>query len=246
MGWGSDTMDHSANRCRRESRFAIGRANGDLPSGDCARVFLRREGGALCFLGDVSGHDASAARLARELEARVSAIADWMAPGALLSRVNAELEAVWPPDLFVSAVCFSFHSRTGRGTIALAGQLPPVVKSRWSASVLDVTAGPPLGVLAGERYPENEFGLGLGELLVAVTDGIADPLASDVDLLGMMALARLIERTPADPDEVCASLLRAAGRSGLRDDATVLAIAPVQRQIAASRFMRPALQHLAV
>ena len=174
------------------------------------------------------------------------AIADWMTPGALLSQLNSELEAVWPSDLFVSAVCLSFDSRTGRGTIALAGQLPPVVKSRWTTSALDVTAGPPLGVLAGERYPEGEFGLGFGELLVAVTDGITDPLANDVDLLGMTALARLVERAPADPDDVCASLLQAAGRSGMRDDATVLAIAPARHQVAASRLVRPGPERLAI
>lgn len=235
----------SANRPGR-SRFAIGRANAGEPSGDCARVFFRRDDAALCFLGDVTGHDARATGLARELEGQVSAMADWMTPGALLSRLNSELEAAWPSDLFVSAVCLSFDSRTGRGTIALAGQLPPVVKSRWTTSALDVTAGPPLGVLAGECYPEEQFGLGLGELLVAVTDGITDPLASDGDLLGVTALARLVERAPADPDEVCASLLRAAERSGVRDDATVLAIAPARRQVTASSFVTHGQERLAV
>jgi serine phosphatase RsbU (regulator of sigma subunit) len=172
-------------------------------------------------------------------------MADRMPPGALLSQLNAELEAAWPSDVFVSAVCFSFDSCTGRGTVALAGQLPPVVKSRWTASALDVTPGPPLGLVADERYPERKFGLDVGELLVTATDGITDSLASDVDLLGMTALARLVERAPADPHEVCASLLQAVGRSGLRDDATVLAIASTRQRSAASRLMRPALERLA-
>jgi serine phosphatase RsbU (regulator of sigma subunit) len=229
-------MSRSANRRASQPRIAIGRANDGGPSGDCARVFFRRHGMALCFLGDVAGHDAEAARLARELEALVSAAADWMAPGALLSWLNAELEATWPPDLFVSAICLSFDAETGRGTAALAGQLPPIVRGPWMTSTLDVTPGPPLGILADERYPEGEFGLRPGELLVAVTDGITDPLASDADLLGMTALAQLVERAPADPHEVCASLLRAAGRAGVRDDATVLAMAPAVRRASASSF----------
>ena len=134
--------------------------------------FFGRDGGALCFLGDVTGHDAKAAALARELEALVTEMAPRMAPGALLSWLNAELEAAWPPDLFVSAVCFSFDADTQRGAIALAGQMPPVIRSPWTAAALDVTAGPPLGILAGERYRERRFGLSTGELLVAVTDGI--------------------------------------------------------------------------
>jgi serine phosphatase RsbU (regulator of sigma subunit) len=239
-------MSRFGNSRAGQPRIAIGRANDDERSGDCVRVFFRRQGAALCFLADVAGHDAKAARLARELEALVAATADWMAPGALLSWLNSELEAAWPADLFVSAVCLSFDPQTGRGTAALAGQLPPVVRSPWTTSALDVTAGPPLGVLADERYTEREFGLCPGELLVAVTDGITDPLASDVDLLGMTALARLVERAPGDPNEVCASLLRAAGRSGLQDDATVLAVAPAPRPVPRSAFVTAWPQRLAV
>jgi serine phosphatase RsbU (regulator of sigma subunit) len=230
-------MKRSEDRRACAPRIAIGRASCGEPSGDCARVFFRREGAALCFLGDVTGHDAKAAMRARELEALVSEMGAWMAPGPLLSRLNSELEAAWPSELFVSAVCFSFDAQTGRGTIALAGQLPPVVRSPWTTSALDVTAGPPLGVLADERYPECEFGLSPGDLLVAVTDGITDPLASDADLLGMTALARLVERAPAEPNDICASLLRAAGPSGVRDDATVLAVAPALRRVSASSFL---------
>jgi serine phosphatase RsbU (regulator of sigma subunit) len=231
---------------RARPRIAIGRGNDDEPSGDCARVFFRRQGAVLCFLGDVAGHDPRAARLARELETLVSATAGWMEPGALLSWLNWELETAWPADLFVCAVCLSFDPQTGRGSAALAGQLPPVVRGSWTTSALDVTAGPPLGVLAGEHYPETEFGLRPGELLVAVTDGITDPLASDADLLGTAALARLVERAPADPNAVCSSLLRAAGRSGLRDNATVLAVAPALPPLSPRSFPAAWPERLAV
>ncbi len=238
-------MNPTANRRAHDSRIAIGRGNGDQASGDCARVFFGRDGGALCFLGDVTGHDAKAAALARELEALVTEMAPRMAPGALLSWLNTELEAAWPPDLFVSAVCFSFDADTQRGAIALAGQMPPVIRSPGTTAALDVTAGPPLGIFAGERYRERLFGLSAGELLVAVTDGITDPLANDADPLGTAALARLVGHAAPDPNAICASLLRAAGRSGLRDDATVLAIAPPLRGVGASSFISPRLARLA-
>jgi hypothetical protein len=48
-----------------------------------------------------------------------------------------------------------------------------------------------------------------------------------------------------DPNAICASLLRAAGRSGLRDDATVLAIAPPLRGAGASWFISPGHARLA-
>ena len=199
----------------------------------------------MCFLGDVAGHDERAASLAQELETLVSSRADWMTPGFLLSRLNSDLEAVWPSDVFVSAVCFSFDSRTGRGSIALAGQLPPLVRTARTTCAIDVVAGAPLGVLADERYHEREFGLRGGDLLVAVTDGITDPLASRMDHLGMAALAQLVERTPPEPEEICASLLEEAGRSGLHDDATVLAFAPALHGVAASSFVAAPRERLA-
>ena len=216
-------MNHFLSRHAGRPRIAVGHANQDQPGGDCARVFRRPNGEVLCFLGDVSGHDEQATRLAWQLGSFVSARAA-MTPGPMLSLLNAELHATWSDHLFVSAICLSFDARTGRGRMAVAGQLPPIIKTPWDASVLDVTAGPPLGVLTHERYREWDFGLSAGELLVAVTDGVTDPLASHRDLLGMAALARLVSHAPADPHEVCASLLRAVEPLARRDDATVLAI----------------------
>ena len=65
-------MNRTANRRAHDSRIAIGRGNGDKASGDCAHVLFDRDGGARCFLGDVTGHDAKGAVLARELEALAS------------------------------------------------------------------------------------------------------------------------------------------------------------------------------
>jgi len=61
---------------------------------------------------------------------------------------------------------------------------------------------------------------------VAVTDGITDPFATESDLLGLAAPARRLDRAPAAVADVCASLLSATRQIGLRDDATVLAVAP--------------------
>jgi serine phosphatase RsbU (regulator of sigma subunit) len=237
-------MNRTTNRRAHGSPIVIRRGNDRKASGDCARAFVGRDGGALCFLGDVTGHDAKAAMLARELGTLVCEMAPWMAPGPLLCQLNSELAATWPPDLFVSAVCLWFDPDTQRGTIAVAGQMPPVIRSRGTTTVLDVTAGLPLGILAGERYREREFGLAAGELLVAVTDGITDPLASDGDPLGTAALARLIGRALPDANSICASLLGAAERSGLCDDATVLAVAPPLRG-GASTFAPRRLDRLA-
>jgi serine phosphatase RsbU (regulator of sigma subunit) len=209
-----------------ERWMAIAQVGVTTGSGDCIHVVAQADRKALFFLADVAGHDARAARFARDLDVMVSRVAGSMDPGALLTTLNAAIEPNWPPDLFVSAVCFSLDQRTGRGSIAVAGQLPPIVKGPSSTSIVAVQSGPPLGVVAGQTYEERPLELAAGEVLVATTDGVTDRLAAEDDLLGLSRLSRIVDDGPAAPRETCAALLQAARRVGLMDDATILAVAP--------------------
>ena len=195
-------------------------------SGDCVRIVSLRDGRALFFVGDVAGHDARAAGLALELDGLVSHLAPWASPGALLGELNAVVEASWPSDVFVSAICFLLDPATGRGTIAAAGQVPPVVRRASGCREVEMRTGPALGLVGDQRYLESAFILEAGDVLVAVTDGITDPFATCSDLLGLDALARLLDASPATPTAVCASVLSNSRSIGLEDDATVLVVAP--------------------
>jgi serine phosphatase RsbU (regulator of sigma subunit) len=210
-----------------EGWIAIEQAEVAPGSGDCVHVVTRVDGSVVFFLADVAGHDARAAQFARALDALVSELAATVDPGALLGALNENIR-YWPPDLFVSAVCFSLDPATGNGSIAVAGQLPPVVKGFASTRTVGVQGGPPLGVFGGQVYVEQQFEVAAGELLVATTDGVTDPLAACTDLLGVASLSRILEEGPAEPADACATLLSAARRAGLWDDATVLAVAPAR------------------
>jgi serine phosphatase RsbU (regulator of sigma subunit) len=192
-------MDETTHMCACERQIAIGRTNGGAPTGDCARVVSRKHGETLCFLGDVTGQDSRAADYAREVEVRVGELAGHMSPGALLTSLNSALEAAWPSDMFVSAVCLDLNLETGRGTIALAGQMRLLVRSPTSTFWLDVKAGPALGVLAEQRYPERTFVLGIDDLLVMVTDGITDPLTTDLGSAGSCGPRAHRQRRTARP-----------------------------------------------
>jgi hypothetical protein len=63
-------------------------------------------------------------------------------------------------------------------------------------------------------------------MLVAATDGVADPLAESSDWLGIAGLSRVLDASTPEPVLACAALMGASRRAGVRDDATVLAIAP--------------------
>jgi sigma-B regulation protein RsbU (phosphoserine phosphatase) len=208
----------------KHGRVAIGRRYNDEPGGDFAIVAPTRDGQVFCFLGDVSGHGRSASRLARELEELVREWADRLPPGALLEEVNARAEAAWAPNVFASAVCLSLDAERGCGAVAVAGQLPPIVRAATTRP-LAITPGVPLGVVSRQAYAETPFELADGDVLVLVTDGVTDPLATDGDALGLGALLELIAGAPTDLAEICAGILRATEARASPDDATVVAVA---------------------
>jgi len=208
----------------QHGRVAIARRHADEPGGDFAIVTPSWDGNVLCALGDVAGHGRRAARLARELEELVHELARWLPPGALLGEINARMEAAWAPNIFASAVCLTLDAGRGCGAVAVAGQLPPIVRTS-TTSPLSVASGPPLGLMRGQAYADTLFELADGDLMVLVTDGITDPLATDADALGLDALIQLVDGAPRDLTEACSGILKEAEARGSHDDATVIAIA---------------------
>jgi serine phosphatase RsbU (regulator of sigma subunit) len=206
-------------------RVSIGRRHVDEPGGDFAIVLPAYEGRVFCFLGDVTGNGRRASRLARELEELVRELAPGLSPGALIGEINSRIEATWAPNTFVSAVCLSLDTAQGCGVVAVAGQLPPVVRSATKTCALSVSTGPPLGVISGHAYSDTPFELADGDVMVLVTDGITDPLATDVDTLGLAALLEVVHEGPPDLAELCTLLLRTTEARGSHDDATVIALA---------------------
>jgi sigma-B regulation protein RsbU (phosphoserine phosphatase) len=206
-------------------RVSIGRRHADEPGGDFAIVLPSSNGQLFCFLGDVTGHGRRAARLAREMEGLVRDLAPRLAPGALIGEINSRIEATWAPNIFASAVCLSLDPAHGCGVVAVAGQLPPVLRSGTTTRALPVSSGPPVGVISGHAYADTPFELADGDAMVLVTDGVTDPLATDLDALGLGALLEVVNDGPRDLAELCTGLLRATEAHGSHDDATVIALA---------------------
>jgi sigma-B regulation protein RsbU (phosphoserine phosphatase) len=205
------------------ARIAISRRHAEEPGGDFTIVALGGDGRVFCCLGDVAGHGARTSRYARELEELIRGLAAWLSPGALLAEANAHVEAGWPPNVFASAVCLSLDAERGWGSVAVAGVLPPLVR-RTTTRALSTKSGSPLGVFSDQVYDETPFELADGDAMVLVTDGITDPLATDVDALGLDALIGLIDLAPTDLVGLSAGIHRAAEARGSSDDATVIAI----------------------
>jgi serine phosphatase RsbU (regulator of sigma subunit) len=200
---------------KQSARFGAG--------GDFFEVFEHSSGRVSTVVADVCGNGAPAAQVAARVRPFLHhSLAQGESPGVVLAALNEALVHEQLFDRFVTAVAVRVDVRTGAAEIACAGHLGPFVRrASGRVQLVDRATGVPLGLVAGERYDEIGLRLGPEDALVLVTDGVTDPLATDGDLLGEAALARLLESAPRLTIGMCEALLI---DGATRDDATVLVL----------------------
>jgi serine phosphatase RsbU (regulator of sigma subunit) len=198
---------------KQSARFGAG--------GDLIAIVEHASGRVSTVVADVCGNGVEAARVAARVRPFLHAsLARGESPGRVLAALNDGLLCEAFIGRFVTAVAVRVEVATGVVEIACAGQLGPFVR-RASGRVqsIDRASGVPLGLVLGERYDEFALRLDPEDAIVLVTDGVTDPLATDGDPLGEVALARRLERAPHLGGAICEALL---GDAPARDDATVL------------------------
>jgi phosphoserine phosphatase RsbU/P len=126
------------------------------------------------FLGDVSGKGIAASlfmvravSLARLLAQEITE------PECILARLNDELAADNPSGMFVTFVCAVFTPRSGKLSLANAGQCRPLLlratePPRWTIDKL----GTALGFERGLKFERTDIILHDGDALVFYSDGV--------------------------------------------------------------------------
>ena len=183
------------------------------------------------IIGDVSGKGVPAALLMAKLISEFRAAATRAAsPTTILEDLNAGLAAQPLRGMFVTAACLVLDAENGRVAYADAGHLPPLWHRRrdGEVEVREGEGGPPLGIVLGSRYPEQELFLGPGDTLLLYTDGVMearDPAGAPFGLERMAQVMRA--RLPATGD-LLGDLLGAVGAHAagapLHDDLTMVAV----------------------
>jgi serine phosphatase RsbU (regulator of sigma subunit) len=201
---------------KQSARFGSG--------GDFFEVFEHASGRVSTVVADVCGNGPGAAQIAARVRPFLHhSLALGESPGRVLAALNEGLVGEGLVDRFVTAVAVRVDVLSGHAEIACAGHLGPFVRRASGAvQLVDRATGVPLGLVAGERYDETTLRLAAEDSLVLVTDGITDPLSTDGDPLGELALARLLERAPRLTIGMCEALLMDGVPA--RDDATVLVL----------------------
>ncbi|WP_406339428.1 SpoIIE family protein phosphatase [Streptomyces sp. NBC_00649] len=175
-------------------------------------------------VGDVVGHGIHAAATMGRLRTAVRTLADIdLPPDELLThlddvviRLTAEIscevsaQAVIESAGDIGATCLYavYDPVAGRCTLARAGHgLPVVMTPDGTADILELPAGPPLG-LGGLPFEAAEIDLPEGSLIALYTDGLIEALDHDVEA-GLTRLCRALEQSSASLEATCDTVLAA-------------------------------------
>ncbi|MFI7274282.1 SpoIIE family protein phosphatase [Streptomyces sp. NPDC049879] len=174
--------------------------------GDFYDVIPLDNGDVAVVIGDVQGHNVTAAALMGQVRTAVHASAG-EPPEEVLGRTNRLLTDL-DPGLFTSCLYIQLDVTRCRAVVATAGHPPPLLRHPdGRITVPDVPPGPLLGIEAGARYPEVELPMPPGSVLLLYTDGLVERPGLDPD-----------DATDALARDLAAAAERSAGLGGTMDD----------------------------
>ncbi|MFJ5775353.1 SpoIIE family protein phosphatase [Streptomyces sp. NPDC093094] len=182
-------------------------------------------GTVAAVIGDVQGHDASAAALMGQVRTAVHAhSALGTSPDRVLSGVNRLLTDVGA-ELFSSCLYAHVDLAGRRVSLATAGHPPPIMRLPGpQARPVDLSPGPLLGIDPDADFPVTELPLTPGLMLAFYTDGLVEKPGVDLDD-SLAGLARRLARADdRDLDRLIDTLVGMAGSRWQRTDDIALLV----------------------
>ncbi|NEA66150.1 SpoIIE family protein phosphatase [Streptomyces sp. SID12488] len=183
---------------------------------------------ALC-VGDVVGHGIQSSATMGRLRTAVRTLADVdLPPDELLTHLDDlvthladEEDGADVAELGATCLYAVYDPVSRRLTLASAGHPPPVVVPPGGvAELIEVAAGPPLGV-GGLPFEATELKLPEGSLLALYTDGLIEDRDRDIDH-ATAELCRALNLPDASLDAVCDAVLKAVLPEQPGDDVALL------------------------
>ncbi|MFI6935403.1 SpoIIE family protein phosphatase [Streptomyces sp. NPDC050287] len=187
-------------------------------------------------VGDVVGHGIHASATMGRLRTAVRTLADIdLPPDELLTHLDdlvgrlateedterATGSGETTGDVGATCLYAVYDPVSRRCTLARAGHpLPVVVSPDGTAELLDLPAGPPLG-LGGLPFESVETEVQEGSLLALYTDGLVESRADDIDV-GLSRLRLALSAPAASLDALCDTVLEAVLPQRSADDVALL------------------------
>jgi sigma-B regulation protein RsbU (phosphoserine phosphatase) len=152
------------------------------------------------LIGDVSGKGISAALYMAKFMSDFRYMAHQTdSPGATLDRLYPPLSEA-PRGMFLTATYMVITLATGTARISVAGHPPFLSLRQGEVRVMDLPAGPPLGIMPAD-YPVTERALSEGERLILLTDGVFEARNREGERIGFHSIVEFVKRH-GDKDEL--------------------------------------------
>lgn len=185
---------------------------------------MRTRDAAAAVIGDVQGHNVTAAGLMGQVRTAVRAYtAVGQPPGQVMESTNRLLIEL-DEDLLASCVYLHLDLSRHRALLARAGHPHPLLSDPdGRVHILELAGGPLLGIDPSAGYPTTAVRLLPGSVLVLYTDGLIEVPGGDMDE-ALADLAAELGRATDQPLEAVADRLigRATGSRERGDDAALL------------------------
>ncbi len=199
--------------------------------GDLYDFFLTDEDHLVMVIGDVSGKGYPAALFMMVTLALLRHIArSEPSPAAALRKLNEEICARNPEEMFVTVWMGVLEISTGKMRCANAGhEYPALRKPGESYELLKDKHGFVIGGMEGIRYREYEVALEPGSGLFVYTDGVPEATDGNQEMFGPERMMEVLRRHEDEaPEEVTAAMNRAVleftGNAPQFDDVTMLCL----------------------
>jgi GAF domain-containing protein len=185
---------------------------------------------AAVAIGDVQGHNVTAAALMGQVRIAVHAHATiGTPPGDVLSRTNRLLTDL-DPGLFTSCLFAHLDLARHRALLANAGHPPPLLRHPdGHTDVIDLPPGLLLGIDPAVEYPSTEIPLPPGSVLVLYTDGLVESPGVDLESAIADLAEQLARAEEQSMDSLADTLITGAEQSSSRSDDIALLLIHSQR-----------------
>ncbi|MGQ9570760.1 MAG: SpoIIE family protein phosphatase [Thermodesulfovibrionales bacterium] len=161
--------------------------------GDIYDFIEPAEGKVGVLIGDVSGKGVSAALYMAKVISDFRYIAHEIdSPEITLNSINSILSKT-PRGMFLTAIFLIADLETGKLRLSVAGHPPFLWLTKGKVRVMNVRAGPPLGILP-VNYPSTELSMHKGDRLLLLTDGVFEAKNRKGKRIGFKKIVGLIKK----------------------------------------------------
>ena len=191
--------------------------------GDFYDVLSLPNGVVAVTVGDVAGHDITAAATMGQLRSAFRAlIGEVDGPAALLRKVQDNWDLL-DLDRMATAAWASLDPRTGALAIASAGHPPPLLIADGRGVFVPVEPCAPLGAPVTEVV-DWKTTMPRGATLLLFSDGLVEDRLQDIEVGLDRVLAAALAAGTTDPERMCDAILAEVAGEERSDDVALLAI----------------------